>query len=821
MSLEKGGGESILDTWPGQMAALIEAYDWNGSPLGPMADWTPALRNTVGLMLPTQAQIVLFWGPEFVALYNDAYAPSIGDKHPRALGRPARENWSELWTDLEPLLRGVRETGETFFAKDRPFYIERRGGVGETVYFDVSYSLVRESDDSPGGVFCIVSETTERVRASSSLRRSEERVRLAAENAGVGLWEIDADGGIDFSYSPTNSSFVMQQGTRVPIEHLLSQLHPDDEPIMRASYEAARDPAQRTMLDVEYRALPELGRPLRWIKVRGRGVFDPDGNCVRLSGTALDITNDRATRDALVHSEELLRLATDNADIGTWDLDVVNGVNFSQPRVKAMFGIAADESPSPDEYFSMVHEDDIGRVQAAFGDAFDPAKRSSYDVEYRVNARDGVQRWIHARGRGIFDKDGNCLRVLGTAMDVTARKAIEQEIRELNDTLEKRVAERTAALERSQAALQQAQKMEAIGNLTGGIAHDFNNLLQGLTGSLDLIRRKSVDARIQRWAEAGLQAADRGTKLTAQLLAFSRMQKLEVKPVDLSALLTGMQDMLERTLGPSVQVALALSPDLQSVLGDQTQLEMSVLNLAINARDAMAGKGVLAIRTAFRAVANDIELAPGNYVELSVTDTGCGMPPDVVSRAFDPFFTTKDVGKGTGLGLSQVYGMARQAGGTANIRSAPGQGTTVSILLRATQPEAAQGEREASKDVATTGPATILIVDDDKGVLQFLTDALDTFGYAVVAADDGSAGLDILARMRPDLLIVDYAMPGMTGAQVATRARTQHPDLPILFASGYAETTELESALDGNAHILRKPFRLEELQSSIVRALGR
>mgnify|MGYP001556936229 CR=1 FL=1 len=365
----------------GKMAQRIRDLPWHTSPLGPMEGWSPALLNSVSLVLPAQAQIVLFWGPEYVALYNDAYVPTIGDKHPRALGRPARENWSELWDDLEPLLRGVRETGQTFFAKDSTFYIERSSGKGETVHFDVSYSLIREADGSPGGILCIVSETTERVRGQEALRRSEERVRLATENAGVGLWDIDADGGIDFSYSRTNSNFVMAQGTRVPIEHLFSQLHPDDAPIMRASYEAARDPAKRTMMDVEYRVLPECDRPQRWIKVRGRGVFDADGNCVRLSGTALDITTERETREALTRSEELLRLATDNAAIGLWDMDVVHNRNYAHSRVKAMFGIPVDEEPQPEEYFALVHADDIARVNAAYAEAFDSARRSSYDVD--------------------------------------------------------------------------------------------------------------------------------------------------------------------------------------------------------------------------------------------------------------------------------------------------------------------------------------------------------------------------------------------------------------------------------------------------------
>jgi CheY-like chemotaxis protein len=359
--------------------------------------------------------------------------------------------------------------------------------------------------------------------------------------------------------------------------------------------------------------------------------------------------------------------------------------------------------------------------------------------------------------------------------------------------------------------------MEAVGRLTGGIAHDFNNLLQGITGSLDLIRRRPDEpGRVGRWADAGLKAAERGARLAGQLLAFSRTQKLEITSIDISSAVTGFVGMLRA----AIRIHVDLDTDGLYVQGDQIQLEMAVLNLALNARDAMPDGGDLVIATRSCRLRGDPQLPAGDYVELSVSDSGKGMSAEVAERAFEPFFTTKEVGKGTGLGLSQVYGMARQAGGTVNIRSVPGEGTTVSVLLRATT-EAARGEREAREDIAAMGPATILIVDDDQGVLQFLTDALDAFGYAVVSASDGSAGLDILARMRPDLLIVDYAMPGMTGAQVAARARTQHPDLPVLFASGYAETTELESALDGNALILRKPFRLGELQSSIARALGR
>ncbi|HSC60601.1 MAG TPA: PAS domain S-box protein, partial [Rhizomicrobium sp.] len=884
-----------------------------------------------------------------VMIYNDAYSVFAGGRHPQLLGSKVREGWPEV-ADFNDNVMKVGLAGGTLAYRDQELTLHR-SGKPEQVWMNLDYSPILDESGKPAGVMAIVVETTEHMRADTELRRSEERLRLATENAGVGLWDIDANGGIDFSYSRDRSSFVMAQNERVPMEHLLGQLHPDDAVKLRAAYDAARDPATRAMLDVEYRVLPTEDAPLRWIKVRGRGVFDADGNCVRISGTALDVTHERETQEALARSEEQLRLATENAEIGMWDMDVVNNRNFSHPRVKMMFGIPPDEDPSSEDFFALVHKDDVARVEAAYASAFDPEKRATYEVEYRATGRDdGIERWIHAKGRGVFDATGRCLRVTGTAVDITARKRVEEQARdsearfrtlfesiddgfciieaimapdgaiadfryieenpalakrsgivgalghtvremlpteadgwieilakvltsgepmrferflettgrllelyvlridpkergqvavlfqditerrnsemrlhELNETLEKRVAERTLALEKSQAALQQAQKMEAIGNLTGGIAHDFNNLLQGLTGSLDLIRNKPQDVeRVRRWAEAGLQAAERGAKLTAQLLAFSRAQKLELKPIVLATLLEHMRDLLGRTLGPSVRVIMDPPENPKSVLGDETQLEMSVLNLAINARDAMPDGGELRIMTRPLTITDDPELSPGEYLELRVTDTGSGMPAEVIARAFDPFFTTKGVGKGTGLGLSQVYGMAQQAGGIARIRSTSGQGTTVSIFLRATAEGAAQNVRAAQReDLDMAAPATILVVDDDPGVRQFLADSLDSFGYAVLEAENGEAGLEMLSRAAPDLMLVDYAMPGMTGAEVARRARETHAHMPIVFASGYAETAALENVLDENTLILRKPFRLGDLQDAIAKALRR
>ncbi|MBV9062898.1 MAG: response regulator, partial [Alphaproteobacteria bacterium] len=546
----------------------------------------------------------------------------------------------------------------------------------------------------------------------------------------------------------------------------------------------------------------------------------------RVIGTAIDITRKKETAEALRRSEEQLRLATEFAEVGLWDVDVPNDQLYWPRRVNRMFGLREDAPVAMKQFRALIHPEDRRRVVGAALACCDPQIRAPYDLEYRIVRQDnGAVRWIAARGRAIFSDDNRCLRMLGIIVDVTQRKEIEQEIRELNETLEHRVAERTAALEKSEEqirkaeqALQQAQKMEAIGNLTGGIAHDFNNLLQGVAGSLDLIRRKPENVeRVRRWAEAGLQAAERGAKLTAQLLAFSRAQKLELQPVNVPTLLQRSRDLLTRTLGSNVRLRFDLDPKATTVLCDETQLELAVLNLAINARDAMPDGGTVAISTAVWNDIADRELPAGNYVEFRISDTGTGMPPDVVARAFDPFFTTKGVGKGTGLGLSQVYGMARQAGGVARIDSEPGRGTSVSIFLPVTEAVAEGTPKPQAVLEAHAGPATILVIDDDRDVRRFMSETLDALGYAVLQAEDGPAGLEML-RLSPDLVILDYAMPGMTGAEVAQKLRATHPALPIVFASGYADTSALDGAIPGAA-VLRKPFRVGELQDAIREGL--
>jgi signal transduction histidine kinase len=421
------------------------------------------------------------------------------------------------------------------------------------------------------------------------------------------------------------------------------------------------------------------------------------------------------------------------------------------------------------------------------------------------------------------------------AQHLAQREAARAELRELADTLELKVAERTRDLaaandrltaeiaerERAEARLIQAQKMEAVGQLTGGIAHDFNNLLTAVVGSLDLLLRRTDDEKLTRLAGNALQAAERGAKLTAQLLAFSRRQRLSPAPIQPNDIVAGMSDLLGRTIGPHVEVETRLEPDLWKALADETQLEVVLLNLAINARDAMPSGGSLIISTANVASVPPplaAELAPGQYVAVAVADTGCGMSPAVLARAFEPFFTTKEQGKGTGLGLAQLYGFAKQSGGAVRIESQEGEGTIVTLYLPRTH-------RETAAPIATVAEAKplhrarILVVDDDDDVRQVATALVEEIGYEVVGAPSGPAALEELEPGRFALLLTDIAMPGMTGVDLARRVREIDPSLPIMFASGYADVETFGAEL-ANERVLKKPYRIADLANRIEAVLA-
>ena len=410
----------------------------------------------------------------------------------------------------------------------------------------------------------------------------------------------------------------------------------------------------------------------------------------------------------------------------------------------------------------------------------------------------------------------------------------QEALRELNDTLEQRIDARTAELaqandrlmheiterERTQVALVQAQKMEAVGQLTGGIAHDFNNLLNVISGNVELIERYSSDERVQRMAQTARRSAARGAKLTGQLLAFSRSQSLNLQPVCLAQLMDEVKDLLSAAVGPDIRLVFGAVPALPPVMADLSQTELAILNLAINARDAMPDGGTLTIDCAQRPVPEGL-LPPGEYAVIAVSDSGQGINPEIMSKVFDPFFTTKALGKGTGLGLSQVYGIAQQSGGAARISSRVGAGTTVEIWLPMAPPVLAEEvAARAAEPLRAAGPARILVVEDDPGVRQFIVECLEMSGHRVTQAEHGEAGLAQIDSIEPDLMIVDFLMPGMNGAQLAAQVGLKRPDLPIIIATGYADMQEIERVVGKNA-VLRKPFQMRELLESVRVALTR
>jgi PAS domain S-box-containing protein len=478
----------------------------------------------------------------------------------------------------------------------------------------------------------------------------------------------------------------------------------------------------------------------------------------------------------------------------------------------------------------VVHPEDRDRTRERWMAAV--GMTGEYDAELRIRRADGQYRWFKARATPVRDGD-RIVRWFGTCTDITDIVEARESLSRSREELERLVEERTRSLsaandqltaemaehQRTEEALRQSQKLEAIGQLTSGVAHDFNNLLTSVVGNLELLEPRLRSADSLRRLSLARAAAERGARLTHQLLAFSRKQRLIPSRVDLNQLVSEASDMLFRTIGATVRIETALTQNLWPALVDATQIELVLLNLAINARDAMPNGGRLTIRTAnLRRSQAPGCVTPGDYVLISVADTGEGMTSEVLSKAIEPFFTTKEVGKGSGLGLSMVHGVATQSGGGLLIDSNVGRGTTVSVFLpRARRSSAATREVERRSASARSG-ATILVVDDDADVREVTLTSLESFGYRAMTAENGPAALDVLARADPvDLLIVDMAMPGMSGVELIRRARERRPGLRAMLVTGYADLTAF-SPTEGDL-ILQKPYRLERLASGVIEAL--
>lgn len=702
----------------GIVSSLIQTMDWSCSPLGAPRQWSSSLKTLMATILPAQAQIVLFWGPEYVALYNDAYTPTIGAKHPLALGRPAQENWTELWDDLEPLLSGVRNTGQTFSAKDRPFYIER-SGYGETAYFDVSYSAVHEIDGTVGGVLCIVAETTERVQFE---RRQ---------------------------------SFLLELGQALP---------------------ELNEPEQ-----IEAYAIERVGQQLGAARVF---LAEAQGDDLQVR-IARDWVNGASSRIGELRYADIAAQLPEQLGRGF----IVNAAETASVYVPVLRG---------------------NRLEAMLGVEF--AQPHFVDKDQCLLLEDTAKRVWQAI---THTRSERALRASSAHLEATFA-----ELMALNECLEERVSSMLAEREEANRQLHEASKMEMIGQLTGGIAHDFNNMLTPIIASLELIRRHPEDAqRSVRLIDGALQAADRARILVGRLLSFARRQTLKPQAVCLATLVDEMHELIARSLGPTIEVVVQIDPQLPNVLVDPHHLELALLNLVINARDAMSNGGRVYLAA---GVGEDDPTWPenvhGRQVWLQVRDSGCGMSQEVLGRCFEPFYSTKQVGKGTGLGLPMVQGLAAQSGGGFVIKSQPGQGTQATLWLPVSRGQVSEPLAEGAEDIMAQGPLQVLLVDDEDIVRNATALQLRDLGYQVAEAASPAQARQLLADgLVMDVLVTDQIMADETGAEFAQRLRQRHPQLPVLIITGYANLTPRE--LNGFA-VLRKPFRRAELAESLAQLLA-
>jgi signal transduction histidine kinase/CheY-like chemotaxis protein len=556
--------------------------------------------------------------------------------------------------------------------------------------------------------------------------------------------------------------------------------------------------------------------------VSGLGVFDaPVGFAVFAPATAVAfvavaLQAARWARDrelalrrseaALKQSEARLGSALAIAQLGTFEWDLQSDQLLLDSRSREILGFAEGESDHADKLIDRIHPEDRQRVLAELRASRDAMSR--LETEYRIQLDDDSVRSI-ASFSTVYG-EGIPRRLFGAIGDISERKQLEDDLRRLNETLEERVRERSAELEGVHEQLRQAQKLEAMGQLTGGVAHDFNNLLSPIIGSLDLIHKRGFDGtRSKRLIEGALASAERAKTLVQRLLAFARRQPLQRAPVDVGQLLRGMEELIASTSGPRVKVTTEVAADLPPALADANQLEMAVLNLAVNARDAMPEGGRLILS------AHAEEKDKRHFVRLAVADSGVGMDEATIARCVEPFFSTKGVGQGTGLGLSMVHGLAAQLGGDLQIRSKPGLGTVVELWLPVVGEEAHIASPAEARQLRQAS-GIILLVDDEEAVRASTAEMLADLGYSVVEVCSGEDAITHLSDGTfPDLVVTDHLMPGMTGADLARWLGTNRPSLPVLIISGYADV----DAIAPDLHRLPKPFRQGDLAAALAKVV--
>ncbi|WP_085710066.1 MULTISPECIES: PAS domain-containing protein [unclassified Pseudomonas] len=826
--------------------ALIARTDWSRSPLGSAGTWPQSLRTAVDIVIHSPMPMLLLWGPQLTQIYNNGFAVLAGNKHPHAFGQPAHQIWPELRDFTDPIYSAVLQ-GQVRTYSERRFTLQRDGKESD-FWLDLTYSPIRDESAQVAGILVTAIETNERRRIALELKQrsedslkaqkqTEERLQLAlAATDAVGTWDWD----IGQDRFIADAHFAQLHGvdpalaSQLPISEYLHGVHPEDRALIARSIKHCI--THGTEYAEEYRLLQANG-DVRWVFARGRCYKDHHGRPMRFLGAALDLTERKHTEQALRQSQTELQLIINAMPILISYVDREERFRLNNAAYLDWYGL------TPQELYGRTIREVIGEESYFLRAPYIAEALAGRPCSFSLYTphRDGTQRHALMNYLPRHGPDGAVNGFYIFVIDETERKKTEEALRNLNETLEERVSARTEQLaqanqrlqnemferERAEDALRHAQKMEAVGQLTGGIAHDFNNMLTGIIGSLDLMQRYIASGRadeIGRFTDAAVSSANRAAALTHRLLAFSRRQSLDRKTLNVNELIHSLEDLIRRTKGDPIELTLRLADNVWPVSTDVSQLENALLNLVINARDAMPDGGELLIETANVYLdGNDITtLEPvkaGDYLMLAVSDNGTGMTPSVRSKAFDPFFTTKPIGQGTGLGLSMIYGFAQQSGGHVSLDSLPGQGTCVRLYLprlHSLVAEPAVTETVTQTPAVATGE-TVVVVEDDPAVRMLVMDLLKELGYRAHEAEDAKGALPLLeSDLRVDLLVTDVGLPGMNGRQLAEIARQHRPGLKVLFMTGYAQkAAERQGFLEDGMDMVAKPFSIDLLAGKI------
>ena len=747
--------------------------------------------------------MALLWGADGIMIYNDAYAVIAGKRHPAMLGSKVREAWPEA-ADFNDHIMTEGLAGRSLSYRDLAMDIARNG-EREQAWFNLDYAPVWGDDDCPAGVIAFVTETTGRIQDNAALRQSEEQFRVFAQAMPNHVWAAHADGFIfwlnDQSYSYTGAAL----GTMTGINAWGDVVHPDDLPVATACWRTAL--ATGTVYETEFRIRRADGN-YGWFLVRAEPVRDESGKVISWVGTNTDI-------DALRETENALRIANDTleAQVNARTAEL----QAKEARLRTVFetSFGFQGLLDPDGRLLDANATSLTAIDSALDDiaglsfwetpwfAGTPgmgetirdavalvARGEVVRQELLINLPVGGWRWFDFVLRPIFSTQGDVIAIVPEALETTERRAAEE-------------------------ALRQSQKLEAMGQLTGGVAHDFNNLLTPIIGTLDLLSRREIGGeREQRLIGGGLQSAERAKMLVQRLLAFARRQPLQPQPVDVAALIASMSDLIASTSGPRIHIDMDIAAWLPAATAEVNQLEMALLNLAVNARDAMPEGGTLTIAAATADIIDGAipGLTAGRYVKITVSDTGTGMDEHTKRHAIEPFFSTKGIGKGTGLGLSMVHGLASQLGGALNISSKLGLGTSIELLLPATAASVVPIDQPTDPTDAAIGAGTVLLVDDEDPVRQTTAEMLIELGYHVIEAHSGEAAIELIDQHAIDMIVTDHLMGGMTGTALIEHVRQTAPDLPVLVISGYADA----AGIAADVPRLTKPFRSAELAAMLA-----